>query len=483
MAAETEITPGPSAVDITLGQDGGVIKEITVQGQEGEIPLPGDKVFVHYIGTLTNGSQFDSSRDRGEKFSFNLGKGEVIKGWDLGVATMKRGERAIFFIRSEYGYGSTGSPPKIPGGATLVFDVELFDFQGDDITKEKDGGIIKRVVAAGEGYETPNDGSQVKVTLKGVVEGRVFDERVVEWELGEGLEQGIPRGLELALEKLKKNETAQITLKPKYGFGRTGLPDKGVPPEATLVYEVKLDSFEKSKESWQLDPSQKLEQARIFKDKGTRHFKDGKLEIASTRYQKVIEFLEHEISLKGAEEDERKSLVQAGRLNLAICHLKLANWIEARNVCDKVLEESPSVAKAWFRRGEANFALNDWEVAKSDFEKAVEYDAENKAAKNKILVCQQKIKTQKEKEKKTFANMFDKFAAIDQKREELEKKRKPDAMKNIDEWSGGEGGDSSGTENKDPNSIQVGGDVKMSLDLDEAIKEDQLQEQAEVNGH
>ena len=51
-------------------------------------------------------------------------------------------------------------------------------------------------------------------------------------------------------------------------------------------------------------------------------------------------------------------------MNLAICYLKLGNWIEARNVCDKVLEESPAVAKAWFRRGEANFALNDWEVCK-----------------------------------------------------------------------------------------------------------------------
>jgi tetratricopeptide (TPR) repeat protein len=59
-----------------------------------------------------------------------------------------------------------------------------------------------------------------------------------------------------------------------------------------------------------------------------------------------------------------KLLLQAGRLNLAICYLKLNNWIEARNVCDKVLEEAPTVAKAWFRRGEANFALNDWEIAK-----------------------------------------------------------------------------------------------------------------------
>ena len=62
---------------------------------------------------------------------------------------------------------------------------------------------------------------------------------------------------------------------------------------------MKLGSFEKAKESWQLDADAKLEQAKIFKNKGTKHFKDAKFEIAATRYQKVIDFLEHEISLKG----------------------------------------------------------------------------------------------------------------------------------------------------------------------------------------
>lgn len=78
-------------------------------------PWTGDKVYVHYVGTLQDGSKFDSSRDRGEKFSFNIGKSEVIKGWDQGVASMKVGEKAMFTIRADYGYGSAGSPPKIPG--------------------------------------------------------------------------------------------------------------------------------------------------------------------------------------------------------------------------------------------------------------------------------------------------------------------------------------------------------------------------------
>lgn len=468
MTVGSEYTPGPDAEDITIEKDGGILKEIKVAGRGEERPWSGDKVYVHYTGTLTDGSKFDSSRDRGDQFSFNIGKSEVIKGWDLGVSTMVVGEVATFTIKAHYGYGSAGSPPKIPGDATLVFEIELFDFHGEDISKDKDMTIVKRTKTAGEGYDQPNDGSQVEISLTGRVGGRVFDERKVEFEVGEGLNLHIPRGIEFALEKMKKKEVAQLTVKPQHGFGASGWQEKEVPGEATLVYEVTLHKFEKAKESWQLDADQKLEQARIFKDKGTKHFKDGKFEIAATRYQKVIDFLEHEISLKGESEEERKALLQAGRLNLAMCHLKMLQWIEARNVCDKAIEENDGVAKAWFRRGEANLAVNDFEAAKADFDRTVEIDPENKAAKNKIVHCQQRIKAQKEKEKRTFANMFDKFAKADVKKEEQERLRAPDAMKHIDQWSsGGEAG-----VNTDPNSIKVGGDIQMSMDINEAIKED-----------
>lgn len=84
---------------------------------------------VHYTGTLTNGKKFDSSRDRGETFQFKLGAGEVIKGWDVGIASMKKGERAILTIHPDYGYGdrSVGGG-LIPAGSTLIFDCELVDF-------------------------------------------------------------------------------------------------------------------------------------------------------------------------------------------------------------------------------------------------------------------------------------------------------------------------------------------------------------------
>jgi FKBP-type peptidyl-prolyl cis-trans isomerase FkpA len=89
--------------------------------------VPGKVAVVHYTGWLTDGTKFDSSRDGGEPFSFALGEGQVIAGWDQGVAGMKVGGRRKLVIPPDLGYGPMGSPPVIPADATLVFDVELLD--------------------------------------------------------------------------------------------------------------------------------------------------------------------------------------------------------------------------------------------------------------------------------------------------------------------------------------------------------------------
>lgn len=91
----------------------------------GPAPQRGDIVNVHYTGWLTDGTKFDSSVDRNEPFSFALGAGQVIQGWDQGVATMQVGDKVRLTIPSDLAYGDGGYPGAIPPKATLIFEVEL----------------------------------------------------------------------------------------------------------------------------------------------------------------------------------------------------------------------------------------------------------------------------------------------------------------------------------------------------------------------
>ena len=108
----------------TAQQNSGLISEDIKIG-EGAEAANGKTVTVNYVGTLEDGTKFDSSYDRNQPFSFVLGDGEVIKSWDMGVLGMKIGGKRKLTIPSDLGYGAAGSPPVIPPNATLVFEVEL----------------------------------------------------------------------------------------------------------------------------------------------------------------------------------------------------------------------------------------------------------------------------------------------------------------------------------------------------------------------
>ena len=104
-----------------------LVKEIVVAGKGAERPPPGSNVKAHYSGKLLDGSDFDSSRKRGKPFQFDIGQGRVIKGWDIGIASMLKNEKAVFTIASDYGYGARGAGGVIPPNATLVFEVRFAD--------------------------------------------------------------------------------------------------------------------------------------------------------------------------------------------------------------------------------------------------------------------------------------------------------------------------------------------------------------------
>jgi peptidylprolyl isomerase len=105
------------------------LEYIMVTEGKGEKPKKGQTVSVHYDGRLQDGTLFDSSHKRGEPISFTLGVGQVIPGWDEGIALLKVGGKAKLIIPPALGYGARGAPPVIPPNATLIFDVELVGIQ------------------------------------------------------------------------------------------------------------------------------------------------------------------------------------------------------------------------------------------------------------------------------------------------------------------------------------------------------------------
>ncbi|CAM6096235.1 unnamed protein product [Calypogeia fissa] len=226
-------------------KDGGLKKLVVTSGSGWETPDTGDEVKVHYTGTLLDGTEFDSSRGR-EPFTFTLGQGQVIKGWDKGIGTMKKGENAVFTIAPEFAYGEAGAPPSIPANATLKFDVELISWASvKDICK--DGGIFKKVLKEGEKWETPKEFDEVTVKY----EARLTDGTVVS-KSEEGVEFVLRDGhycpaISKAVKTMKKNEKVLLSVKPQYGFGSNGRLESGsdaaVPPNANLDIEVGLESW------------------------------------------------------------------------------------------------------------------------------------------------------------------------------------------------------------------------------------------------
>jgi FKBP-type peptidyl-prolyl cis-trans isomerase len=120
--SDANIIANDSGANVVTTDSG--LKYIELQEGTGATPSPGQKIQVHYTGTLTNGKKFDSSRDRNQPFEFNVAMGQVIKGWDEGLSTMKVGGRRQLIIPPELGYGTRGIGP-IPPNSTLIFDVEL----------------------------------------------------------------------------------------------------------------------------------------------------------------------------------------------------------------------------------------------------------------------------------------------------------------------------------------------------------------------
>lgn len=145
------------------------------------------------------------------------------------------------------------------------------------------------------------------------------------------------------------------------------------------------------------------------------YFKEGKYLQAVIQYGKIVSWLEMEYGLSEKESKASDSFLLAAFLNLAMCYLKLREYTKAVECCDKALGLDQDNEKGLYRRGEARLLMNEFELAKCDFQKVLEVNPQNKAARSQISICQKKTKEHNERDRRIYANMFAKFAERDAK--------------------------------------------------------------------
>ena len=221
----------------------------------GEEAKPGSEVSVHYTGTLADGTVFDTSKKRNRPYTFTIGQGRVIKGWDMGVPGMKVGGKRRLTVPAELGYGPRGKG-KIPANSQLTFTIELLEalpplpdakgdeaFAGEPLQKtELEGGLVIEEFAAGEGRAAAA-GDKVAVHYTGKLDdGTVFDSSVtrkkaISFALGSGK---VIKGWDLGIEGMKVGGLRRLTIPAELAYGSRA---KGkIPADSRLTFTVELMS-------------------------------------------------------------------------------------------------------------------------------------------------------------------------------------------------------------------------------------------------
>jgi len=435
------------------------LKKLVLNEGYGDTPEDGEKVSCHYSGFLqSNGEMFDSSRERGDPFKFEIGKGSVIKGWDKGIATMEVGERAVLRCSSDFAYGENGSGPKIPPKATLDFVVELIDIQkyesvwGTDDAKDT---IFKKTVKEGDGYDTPKKLWVVTVTYTGRENdenGRIWcsgkDEKVkipydAEFEKkGTISDYDQPRGFYTCLRETKKGEQNYFKLKSNdfYTFGSNGSEKFRIEPNTDLFYDISISEMEKfNMSSWQLDEKEKIPKALELKETANNFFRQKKLAAANEVYKDILDITKS-VKEKGVDEEKVNEISLACYSNKALVETQLNNLLEASEQIEKGLEINPKHEKLRYRKALVHFKRGEFALAADLLTDLKKEFPENKGVKSLAIKNNRANKESTRKARKLAKKMFGPSAAKKFRKGEDAKDEKDEVKKvSKDETDNAEG--------------------------------------------
>jgi len=436
MVDQKELEVGEE-LDITA--DGGVKKKLLVKGEGYLKPPKGSEVHVHYVGTLLDGTKFDSSRDRGEPFVFKLGEGQVIKGWDLGVATMHKGEKSILTCKPEYAYGSQAQG-KIPANSTLQFEVELLNWvEESDVSSKKDGSVMKKTTKQGEGYDTPSEGSTVTVDYCLMDGDKVIEEKKdAQFILGDEV---VPVYVDELITSMKKHEEARAILK--------GCPEKGIPADHEVICTATLKEYVKPKASYELKAEELIPAAEACRQEGNKFYSEKRVAVAQKRYKRALGFLEAEYGMNAEQKAAAKKAQIPCHLNIAACEMYLKNYHAAVEACDKALKIESDNVKARLRKAKCLFLMREWEDAKVLLECLIDDAPDNAEAKKELAAVKKAMHDDEVKRRHQYKDMFARMRQMEEdeakakaaaeeaekkkQEEEAEKKKKEEEAKKAEE--------------------------------------------------
>ncbi|KAK4469128.1 hypothetical protein MN116_006712 [Schistosoma mekongi] len=382
-------------IDLSPSGDRGILKKVVREGYSEIKPCDGDTVIVHYVGTNFGGEKhgevFDSSRARNEKFEFTIGKGSVIKAWDIGVATMKLGEVCELIASPDYAYMD---------GKSLKFEVELFETMGSDVSRNKDGSIRKSTIKKGRDIHNPVAGAEATIVFRNLAD--LTEETEVTYCVGDP-PSNVPEELDQAIRHMNTGELSRIVVYKDKDSLTSGDSDKD-----RQVYELTLKSFEKTKHlSGIASFSERMAYANTLKEKANNFLKDSKFDSAIELYKRLDDELQYVVANGPTEQKELSGVTVAVQLNLALVYLKLCKPDKCIEFCKKVLDNFGDNEKALFRIGQAHLLRKDHEEAVIYFKRIVTKNPNNTSAVKQVHMCEEEIKRAKDIERKKFRHIFE----------------------------------------------------------------------------